>query len=72
MRNEDYIIIKFIIFLVVLIFSIGVSLWVAKKYFEKSVYETFKTIGVKALAFFAIFNIFASNNDLHDDSSDTK
>ena len=72
MRNEDIVTIKFFIFIVVMLISVIGAVWVSKKYFEKSIYETFKTIGVKALGLIALLNVFSYGSDklLEYDSTD--
>lgn len=55
------------------IVAIILAVWAASKQLEKSVYETFKKIGIKALGIIALINIFNSSSDrMSDDSSDPK
>ena len=51
-----------------LMIAVILGAWLASKHLEKSVYETFKKLGYKALYIIALVNIFSDDPDkLHDD-----
>jgi hypothetical protein len=51
-----------------LMIAVVLGAWLASKHLEKSVYETFKKLGYKALYIIALFNIFDTDSDeLHKD-----
>lgn len=51
-----------------LMIAVILGAWLASKHLEKSVYETFKKLGYKALYIIALVDIFSDDPDkLHDD-----
>lgn len=52
-----------------LMVAVILGAWLASKHLEKSVYETFKKLGYKALYIIALVDIFSDDPDkLHDDN----
>jgi len=74
MINSNKVVVNEFIAAGLIIITVIIAIWLGKLYTEKSVYETFKKIGIKALGIIALINIFnySSNNsnELPDNSRD--
>ncbi len=65
--------IDILILIVAFILAVILGAWAASKQLEKSLYETFKQIGIKALSIIGIINIFNIGSEQlfkDEDSSD--
>jgi len=66
-------VIDILILIVAFILAVILGAWAASKQLEKSLYETFKQIGIKALSIIGIINIFNIGSEQlfkDEDSSD--